>query len=137
MAKLSAKDYEYRRTEGSVSSINYHFIFVPKRRKAVLVDDVAKRLQSIIFDLAKEHDWRVVALEIMPDHVHILMNAPPHESPAEIARWVKGRASRFLREEFPVLKKLPTLWSPSYFVATTGQVSTETIRKYIESQKGK
>ena len=69
MTKLSAKDYEYRRTEGSVSSINYHFIFVPKRRKAVLVQDIAKRLQAIIFDLALEHDWRIVALEIMPDHV--------------------------------------------------------------------
>lgn len=137
MAKLSAKDYEYRRTEGSVSSINYHFIFVPKRRKAVLINDVAKRLQAIIFDLTKEHDWRIVALEIMPDHVHILMNAPTHESPADIARWIKGRAANFLRKEFPDLKKLPSLWSPSYFVATTGQVSTETIKKYIESQRGK
>ena len=137
MAKLSAKDYEYRRTEGSVSSINYHFIFVPKRRKAVLINDVAKRLQAIIFDLTKEHDWRIVALEIMPDHVHILMNAPTHESPADIARWIKGRAAKYLRDEFSDLKKLPSLWSPSYFVATTGQVSTETIKKYIESQRGK
>jgi putative transposase len=137
MARLSAKDYEYRRTEGSVSSINYHFIFVPKRRRAVLIGDIAKRLQTIIFDLTKEHDWRIVALEIMPDHVHILMNAPTHESPADIARWLKGRASKYLREEFPDLKKLPSLWSPSYFVATTGQVSTDTIKKYIESQRGK
>ncbi|MDX2097367.1 MAG: IS200/IS605 family transposase [Leptolyngbyaceae cyanobacterium bins.59] len=137
MAKLSPQDHEYRRTEGSVSSINYHFIFVPKRRKAVLVNDVARRLQEIIFELCKEHDWRLVALEIMPDHVHLLINAPTHESPAEIARWIKGRASRYLREEFPELKKLPSLWSPSYFVATTGQVSTDTVKKYIESQRGK
>lgn len=137
MAKLSLKDYEYRRTEGSVSSINYHFIFVPKRRKAVLVEDVAKRLQVIIFDLTSEHNWKLIALEIMPDHVHLLINTPTDESPAQIARWVKGRASRYLREEFPELKKLPSLWTPSYFVATTGQVSTDTIRRYIENQKGK
>lgn len=71
MAKLSTTDYEYHRTEGAVS--------------------------SIIFTLVKEHDWRIVALEIMPDHVHILMNAPTHESAAEIARWIKGRAPRYLR----------------------------------------
>lgn len=137
MAKLSEKDYEYRRSEGSVSSINYHFIFVPKRRKAVLVMDIAQRLQEIIFELVSEHNWKLIALEVMPDHVHMLINTPTDESPAQIARWVKGRASRYLREEFPDLKKLPSLWTPSYFVATTGQVSTETIKKYIQNQKGK
>lgn len=137
MAKLSAEDHEYRRTENSVSSINYHFVFVPKRRKAVLVGDVAKRMQEIIFELVQEHGWKMIALEVMPDHVHLFINAPTHEAPADIARWVKGRASNYLRKEFPSLKKLPSLWSPSYFVATTGQVSTETVKKYIETQRGK
>jgi putative transposase len=137
MAKLSPKDYEYRRTENSVSSVNYHFVFVPKRRKPVLVQDVAKRLQEIIFGLVSEHGWKLIALEIMPDHVHFFINAPTHESPADIARWVKGRASKLLRDEFPHLKKLPSLWTPTYFVSTTGQVSTEIVRQYIENQKGK
>ncbi|MDJ0659055.1 MAG: IS200/IS605 family transposase [Crocosphaera sp.] len=137
MAKLSPSDYEYRRTRGSVSSINYHFIFVPKRRKAVLVKDIAKRLQELIFELVKEHGWKLVALEIMPDQVHLLINAPTFESPCQIAKWIKGRASRVLRKEFPELLKLPCLWSPSYFVATTGQVSTDVVKRYIESQKGK
>jgi len=125
------------RTENSVSSINYHFIFVPKRRKAVLIGDIAARMQSIIFGLVEEHGWKLIALEVMPDHVHLFINAPTHESAADIARWVKGRSPRFLRDEFLSLKKLPSLWSPSYFVATTGKVSTDTIRKYIENQKGK
>jgi len=137
MAKLSASDYEYRRAEKSVSSVNYHFVFVPKRRKAVLVDRIAMRLQEIIFELVKEHGWRLIALEVMPDHVHMFINSPPHESPSQIAKWVKGRASNILRKEYPQLKKLPTLWSPSYFVATTGQVSTDVIRKYIENQTSK
>jgi putative transposase len=135
--KLSPKDYEYRRTEGSVSSINYHFIFVPKRRKAVLVQDVATRLQQIIFDLVTEHNWKLIALEIMPDHVHMLINAPTDEAPSQVAKWVKGRAAKLLRDEFPHLKKLPCLWSPSYFVATTGQVSTDVVKRYIEGQKSK
>jgi putative transposase len=137
MAKLSPKDHEYRRTENSVSSINYHFVFVPKRRKAVLVQDVARRLQDIIFGLVSEHGWKLIALEIMPDHVHFFINAPTHESPADIARWVKGRASKLLRDEFLHLKKLPSLWTPTYFVSTTGQVSTEIVKQYIENQKGK
>lgn len=135
--KLSQKDHEYRRTEGSVSSINYHFIFVPKRRKAVLIQDVATRLQQIIFELVTEHNWKLIALEIMPDHVHMLINAPTDEAPSQIAKWVKGRAAKLLRNEFSQLKKLPCLWSPSYFVATTGQVSTDVVKRYIESQKSK
>lgn len=137
MAKLSASDYEYRRAEKSVSSVNYHFVFVPKRRKAVLVNEIAMALQEIIFELVSEHGWRLIDLEVMPDHVHMFINSPPHESPSQIAKWVKGRASNILRKEYPQLKKLPTLWSPSYFVATTGQVSTDVIRKYIESQTSK
>lgn len=94
-------------------------------------------MQTIVFELVEEHGWNLIALEVMPDHVHLFINAPTHESAADIARWVKGRASKILRGEFPDLKKLPTLWSPSYFVATTGQVSTETIKRYIENQKSK
>ena len=95
------------------------------------------RLHEIIFELVKEHGWRLIALEVMPDHVHMFINSPPHESPSQIAKWVKGRASNILRKEYPQLKKLPTLWSPSYFVATTGQVCTDVIRKYIENQTSK
>lgn len=135
MSKLSPKDYEYRRTDNSVSSLNYHFVFVPKRRKAVLVQDVAKRLQEIIFDLVTEHGWKLIALEIMPDHVHFLVNAPTHEAPSQIAKWVKGRASSLLRKEFPQLLKIPTLWSASYFVGSVGQVSMETVKRYIENQR--
>ena len=147
MAKLSKEDYKYRRTENSVSSINYHFVFVPKRRRPVLVKDVAKRLQEIIFELVTEHGWKLIALEIMPDHVHLFVNTPTHESPADVARWVKRRASHHLRKEFPELKKLSALWTPTDFVASTGQVSTDSeagertrstvVKKYIENQRGK
>lgn len=135
--KLSSEDYKDRRTDKSVSSINYHFVFVAKTRKPVLIKQIAHRLQEIILELVTEHGWNLIALEIMPDHVHMFINAPTHESAADIARWVKGRASHHLRQEFPELKKLPALWIPTYFVATTGQVSIETVKKYIENQKGK
>ena len=76
MGKLSKEDYEYRRTENSVSSINYHFVFVPKRRRPVLIKDVAARLQEIIFDLVTEHGWKLIALEVQPDLTFLLMHRP-------------------------------------------------------------
>lgn len=137
MAKLSPKDMEYRRELSSVSLINFHFVFVPKRRKPVLVGEVKKRLQEIMFEVVTEREWGLIAKEIMPDHVHFLVNVQPKYSASEVARLVKGRAARYLREEFPHLKKLPSLWTPTYFVGSVGNVSTDIVKHYIESQTGK
>ncbi len=134
---MKKKPDEYRRNPHSVTLINYHFVFCPKRRRPVLVGDVKQRLQQIIFELCTEHDWRLIALEIMPDHVHLFLEVDPTFAPSVIIKRVKGRASHHLRKEFPRLLKLPTLWTPSFFCATTGNASTESIRKYIENQTGK
>ncbi|NES76091.1 MULTISPECIES: IS200/IS605 family transposase [unclassified Okeania] len=134
---MKKKPDEYRRNPHSVTLINYHFVFCPKRRKPVLVGDVKQRLQQIIFELCTEHDWRLIALEIMPDHVHLFLEVDPTFAASVIIKRVKGRASHHLRKEFPRLLKLPTLWTPSFFCATTGNASTETVRKYIENQTGK
>jgi len=128
---------EYRRNPHSVTLLNYHFVFCPKRRKKVLVGEVEHRLQEIIFGLCKENNWRLIACEIMPDHVHLFLNTDPTYAPSVVVKRIKGRASHYLRKEFPELKKLPTLWSPSYFVSTAGNVSSDTIQKYIENQRGK
>jgi len=135
--KLNPEDYKIRREKRSVSMINMHFVFVPKRRKAVLVGDVAKRLQEIFFDITVEREWMLIALEVMPDHVHILVNVPPKHSASQAAGWLKGRAAHDLRKEFPHLLKLPSLWSPSFYVGSVGNMSTETVRRYIEGQTGK
>lgn len=128
---------EYRRNPHSVSLINFHFVWCPKRRKPVLIGEVAHRLQAIIFELCIENDWRLVALEIMPDHVHFLVNVDPDWSASKLMKRLKGRASHHLRAEFPHLKKLPTLWTPSYFVGSVGNVSSEIVKKYIENQRNK
>ncbi len=103
----------------------------------MLVEEVAHRLQQIIFELCAENNWKLIALEIMPDHVHLFLNCEPVDAPSSIMKRVKCRASHHLRQEFPQLLKLPTLWTPSYFVATAGNASTETIQKYIENQRNK
>ncbi|WP_083887276.1 IS200/IS605 family transposase [Cyanobacterium aponinum] len=128
---------DYRRNPHSVTLLNYHFVWCPKRRKAVLKGKIVKRCQEIIFELCTENDWRLIALEIMPDHIHLFIETNPTYAPSVIIKRVKGRLSHHLRKEFPELLKLPTLWTPSYFCSTAGNASTETIKKYIENQKGK
>ncbi|MFB2876360.1 IS200/IS605 family transposase [Floridanema aerugineum] len=68
-----------------------------------------------MFELVTEHEWRLIALEIQPDHVHFFINAPTHESLADVARWVKGRASHHLRKEFPAIKKTARLMDTDLF----------------------
>jgi len=137
MASLSAIDLEYRHEGNAVSMINHHFVFVPKRRRPVLNKVIAERLQEIIFELVTENRWRLIAMEIMPDHVHLLLNIKPNDSAAAVARQIKGRSAKLLREEYPQLKKLPCMWTPSYFVGSVGNVSTEIVKKYIQQQTGK
>ena len=133
MAKFSPD--EYRHESNAVSLLNYHFVFIPKRRKKVLVGSIAERLQQIICELVIENRWKIIAMEIMPDHVHLFLNVRPTDDPSSIMRKIKGRASHHLRKEFPELLKIPTLWTPSYFVSTAGNICTETVKKYIEQQR--
>ncbi|MBS9385597.1 MAG: IS200/IS605 family transposase [Dolichospermum sp. BR01] len=133
MAKFSPD--EYRHESNAVSLLNYHFVFIPKRRKKVLVGSIAERLQQIICELVVENRWKIITMEIMPDHVHLFLNVKPTDDPSSIMRKIKGRASHHLRKEFPELLKIPTLWTPSYFVSTAGNICTETVKKYIEQQR--
>lgn len=126
---------QYRRKNSSVSLVNYHLVWLPKRRKKVLVGEVENRCKQIIWEVCKEHEWKIIALEIMPDHVHLFVNVPPDVAAHKVANAIKGRSSRYLRQEFPHLMKLPSLWTHSYFVSTAGNVSSETVRKYIEEQR--
>lgn len=112
-------------------------MWIPKRRKPVLVGAIKRRLEQLIREIAEEYGWEILALEIKPDHVHLFISVQPYWSPHIVLRRIKGRTSRVLRGEFPELLKLPSLWTRSYFVSTAGQVSSETIQRYIEEQGGK
>lgn len=125
---------DYIHEQHSVHHILYHIIFCPKRRKKVLVGPVRDRLQEIIEQVAKEQEWQMVELAIQPDHVHLFIQTNPYTLPTDIVRRIKGRSSHHLREEFPHLLKLPSLWTRSAFYATAGFVSQDTIQTYIERQ---
>ena len=126
---------QYRHTKHSVSLMNFHFVWIPRRRRKVLVNEVATRLEEIIKDVAAELTLNVLAMEIMPDHVHLFVSCPPNIAADQIMFRIKGRSSRILRQEFPHLLKMPSMWTRSYFVSTAGNVSEETIKRYIAEQK--
>ena len=116
--------------------MTYHFVWCPKYRRKVLTGRIETRLRALIERKAKELHCEIVALEIMPDHVHLFLKAPPTHAPQHIANQMKGFTSHTLREEFPYLKsRLPSLWSRSYYVGSAGAVSAATIQNYIEQQK--
>ena len=125
------------RARHAVYNITYHFVWTPKYRRAVLDGAVADRCVELLHELAIALGGTVIELVVRPDHVHLFAYFPPTIAPYQIAHRLKGATSRTLREEFPSLKsRLPSLWTHSYYVGTAGNVSSETIRKYIEAQKG-
>jgi putative transposase len=121
----------------TIHLVVYHVVWCPKRRREVLTGPIRDRLEQIIGDVAIENNWTVIGLAIQPDHVHLYVRTNPHTLPADIPRRMKGRSSHHLREEFPQLRKLPSLWTRSFFLSTAGTVSQETIQKYIERQSTK
>ena len=128
-----AQIYKHKRT--SIFLINYHIVWCPKRRRKILTGSLKERLKVLIHDVVSELGCEILALEIMPDHLHLFVSALPMLSAHILVRRIKGRSSRILRQEFPFLLKMPSLWTRSYFVSTAGNVSNRTIQRYIAEQK--
>ena len=114
--------------------MNYHLIWCPKRRRKVLVDRVRARLEELIRDTAPELECDILALEILPDHLHLFVSATPQWAATQLVARFKGKSSRILRQEFPILRRMPSLWTRSVFVSTAGTVAADTIQRYIEAQ---
>jgi len=93
----------------------------------------------VLKSITEELGCEIIALEVMPDHVHLFVNCPPRYSPSYLANYFKGKSARLVLKKFPELRKYMggKLWTRSYFVSTAGNVSSETIKKYIEEQWGK
>ncbi|WP_093231285.1 IS200/IS605 family transposase [Thermoflavimicrobium dichotomicum] len=123
---------EYRRTKTTVSLINYHFVFCPRYRRKVLVNNVEERLKEIVEQICKENQWNIMAMEVMPDHCHLFLNCLPTDSPSDMMAKLKGVTSRKLRQEFSHLNHLRSLWTRSFFVSTDRNVSSETVKQYKE-----
>ncbi len=127
---------EYKSNNGVVYSCKYHVVWCPKYRRKVLTGNVEVRLKELIFQAANDIDADIIEMEIMPDHVHLLIEVDPQYGINKAIRHLKGFSSHVLRKEFPELKsRLPTLWTRSYFVSTIGGAPLEAVKQYIENQK--
>lgn len=126
---------EYTRDEHRVHLIVYHLIWCPKRRKKVLVGAVAKDCRKLVEAKLQECGWTLVELAIEPDHVHLFVRAWPTTAAHDIIKACKGVTSFELRKKYRDLRKLPSLWTRSYFASTAGNVSAEIVQRYIEAQK--
>jgi putative transposase len=130
--------YALQANNNVVYICHYHVVFCPKYRRKVLVPPIDERLKAIILETLGQWEQELVEMEVMPDHVHLLVGCDPQFGIHRLVKYIKRTSSRSLRQEFPQLKrKLPSLWTNSYFVATVGGVTLETFKRYVEGQKGK
>jgi putative transposase len=126
----------FKSNNNVVYSCKYHIVWCPKYRRKVLTEDVAIRLESVIREVCAEYQSEIFGLEIMPDHVHLLVECDPQFGIHKLVKLCKGRSSFLLRTEFPHLKKrLPSLWTNAYFCSTVGGAPLAIIKQYVENQK--
>lgn len=133
---MSMNKITYKSNRNVVYSCKYHVVWCPKYRRKVLVNGVDIRLKELIESIATEIQVDIIEMEIMPDHVHILLEVDPQFGIHKAVKNIKGKTSRILRQEFPWLRsRIPTLWTNSYFCSTVGGAPLSIIKQYIENQK--
>ena len=128
-----------RSTRHAVYDIKYHFVWVPKYRKAIMNEEIGNRIKELFGEIAESHDMEIDTMEVMEDHVHLFLSAPPRYSPSKIVNIIKSVSSKIIFEEYPWLRKKVywggEFWNDGYFVRTVGdKVTSDIIRRYIEYQ---
>lgn len=127
---------EYKSSNNVIYSCKYHVVFCPKYRRSVLVNGVDVHLKELIQQTCEQLNVEIIEMEIMPDHVHLLLEVNPQFGIHKAVKQIKGHSSRILREEFPWLKsRIHSLWTNSYFVSTVGGAPLAAMKQYIENQK--
>ena len=135
--KISNKKRNYRTTNKTVYSCQYHVIWCTKYRRKVLDIQIQGRLKQLIREKETEYGYEIREVETQQEHVHLLIEIPPTDSVDKIVGKIKSYTSKVLREEYPSLKsRLPSLWTRSKFVSSCGSVTLEVIKNYIEGQSG-
>ncbi len=128
----------YETGNSIVYSCQYHVVFCPKYRRKVLKNGLDERLKELILEKQQDYGYEVLDMEVMPDHVHLLISCDPRIGVNKIVGRIKGYTSHTLRKEFPWLKRrLPSLWTRSKFISSCGAVTLQAVQQYIADQKGK
>lgn len=132
-------DEQYHSASYCKYLIQYHIIWCPKFRFAVLKGDVESKLKEILQQICEKYHYQIKALEVMPDHIHIFVDCPQTVAPCDIARTLKSISAIQMFRAFPSLKRFyarcGVLWSSGYFISTVGHISESTVIRYIEEQK--
>ncbi len=130
-----------KRTFHAVYDLKYHFVWIPKYRKVILREAIAKRVEEIFREVAEIYEFEIEAMAVVEDHVHIFLSASPKYAPWEIVRILKSRSAKAVFKGFPKVRRelwAGELWSEGYFVRSVGdQVTTEIIKRYIEYHNSK
>jgi putative transposase len=126
----------YRRNNGAVYTLKFHIVWCPKYRRKILTGAIEADLRVLLAEKAVQLDVLIEAIEVMPDHVHLFVSAPPTLPVAQLVNHFKGFTSRRLMQKFPMLKRqMRVVWSRSYYAGSVGHVSEETVKAYIANQK--
>ena len=126
---------DYRYGSHTVFDIKYHFVWVTKYRYQILKGDIALRVRELVRQTCEAFEIRIISGVVSKEHVHIFVSAPPTMAPSEIMRRIKGRTASKLLEEFPSIKKRywgHHFWARGFFCATSGEVTKEMIKNYLE-----
>ena len=135
--ELKTPLHRYTSFNHGVYACEYHVIWCTKYRRAVLSPPMRDRLKELILQQQEAYGYQIRACEVMPDHLHLLVSVPPNVAVTAVIGKIKGFTSKVIREEFPALQtRLPSLWTRSKFVASTGGVTLDVLKEYIENQKG-
>ena len=127
----------YRKTSHSVYDLKYHLVWITKYRKAVLRGEIGSRVREIIRQTCAELDVQILSGAVQPDHIHLLVSVPPNLSVSQLMQRLKGRSSRKMLQEYTELRRQfwgRHFWARGYFAASSGNVTDEVIKQYIQSQ---
>jgi putative transposase len=129
---------EERTTRHSHYNLNYHLVFTPKYRRHTFFGEVRERLMQVFEATCAERDWKILGMEVMSNHVHLFVSVPPKWSPSDVAKILKGVSARRILQEFPKLRRgrgSGHLWTPSFYVGSAGNISSDVIQRYIQDQR--
>ena len=127
----------YRKTSHSVYDIKFHIVWITKYRKKILTGELANRTRELIRQYCKSMDVEIIKGHISKDHIHLFVSVPPHLSVSDLVKELKGKSSWKIMSEFKSMSKqfwVRGFWSRGYFFASSGNITDETIMKYIENQ---
>src|SRR3989339_1040538 len=129
-----------RRTRNAAYNINFHFVWIPKTRAKILVEPFKSDVKAFLLEKCQEKEWDPLALQVMPDHIHFFLSAPPKWAPSVIIQRLKANSSRLIRKKYSIIREFrytPDFWASGFYVGTAGHVTAENVARYIAEQDKK